>query len=129
MTTFKALNLISETLSDEYSLKLCANMMLYCTFYVYSIYAPALLHSFVNLEQIRKNKFSALKCRHECPSLAFIMGRLMNSKADYKYKSSVTRPNLGLFNHIIARQCCGSGMFIPDPDFFSIPDPGSNKKR
>ncbi len=25
-------------------------------------------------------------------------------------------------------QCCGSGMFIPDPDFF-IPDPGSNSKK
>ncbi len=22
-------------------------------------------------------------------------------------------------------QCCGSGMFIPDPDFLPIPDPGS----
>jgi hypothetical protein len=28
-------------------------------------------------------------------------------------------------------QCCGSGMFIPDPgsDFFSIPDPGSTSKN
>jgi hypothetical protein len=23
------------------------------------------------------------------------------------------------------KQCCGSRMFIPDPDFFSIPEPGS----
>jgi hypothetical protein len=22
-------------------------------------------------------------------------------------------------------QCCGSGMFIPDPDFYPSPDPGS----
>jgi hypothetical protein len=22
-------------------------------------------------------------------------------------------------------QCCGSGMFIPEPDFLPIPDPGS----
>jgi hypothetical protein len=24
-------------------------------------------------------------------------------------------------------QCCGFGMFIPDPGFFPIPDPGSQK--
>ena len=27
-----------------------------------------------------------------------------------------------LFTAMLARKCCGSGMFIPDPDF-SIPDP------
>jgi hypothetical protein len=74
-----------------------------------------------------------LLLRHECPPLAFYMGGLMISMADYKNKSSVTRPNLGLLNHIISRQCCGSGMFIPDPDFcpFRIPDPtkkGEEKK-
>ncbi len=26
------------------------------------------------------------------------------------------------------KQCCGSGMFVQDPDF-SIPDPGSNKSN
>ncbi len=26
-------------------------------------------------------------------------------------------------------QCCGSWMFIPDPDFFSIPDPGSRIQK
>jgi E3 ubiquitin-protein ligase TRIP12 len=26
------------------------------------------------------------------------------------------------------KQCCGSGMFIPDPNF-SIPDPGSKRSR
>jgi hypothetical protein len=38
--------------------------------------------------------------------------------------SAWARP-VDLFSGTNLQQCCGSRMFIPDPDFFLFPDPGS----
>ncbi len=46
--------------------------------------------------------------------------------------SFITKPALQKSDRIFPiQQCCGSGMFIPDPNFFPsrIPDPGSKRFR
>jgi hypothetical protein len=39
-------------------------------------------------------------------------------------------PSLNIWTIILYRQCCGSRMFIPDPDFYPsrIPDPKTTTK-
>ncbi len=34
-----------------------------------------------------------------------------------------------IYPNFSEKQCCGSGMFIPDPDFLPIPDPKTGRKE
>jgi hypothetical protein len=46
---------------------------------------------------------------------------------DTVFQSSITLLEKNVSEFQVSQQCCGSGMFIPDPGswFLPIPDPGS----
>jgi hypothetical protein len=55
----------------------------------------------------------------------------MAKKKVIKIKGTVSRDLLPLSLPLQSMQCCGSGMFIPDPDFYPswIPDLGSRIQK